>query len=484
MLPSHSDPDDPAAARASASRGPLFLPLMLGALMLAEITCSLESSMIYVALSPLYAVYGDPIRVGWLLTAFTLTAGASAAIGGRLGDIYGRRRMLIVMLAIGLVGSLLSALSEDLTLVIVGRALQGATMAILPLCFGILREHVEPRRIAFGVSLLGATYSVTTGIGTLAGGLIIDAFAWHGIFYASAAAAAIALVAVLAFVPPSPRRAVSQKLDIVGGILFAPGVAAIFLGLSGAATGAGDLALPAIAVGALLLAWWVHHELRHSNPLIELRLLRKREVALANVAIFFMAVGPMLSSPAILPLLQQPAWTGVGFALAATAAGAVKFAGAISGSSSILIAGALAKWVDTRSLLLFGACTNVIGWSLLAWWLDSLWLVAGILIFLAMPGSAIIFAMVPHVIIQAAPPDRTSEATGISQVVRSLGLAVGAQTVAMCLATELVERGDGARFPAESAYSLLYMVIAGCALLTALTLLLIPRRRPVVIAAK
>jgi MFS family permease len=434
--------------------------------------------MIYVALSPLYAVYGDPIRVGWLITAFTLTAGASAAIGGRLGDLYGRRRMLIVMLAIGFAGSMLSALSEDLVIVIIGRALQGVTMAILPLCFGILREHLEPRQIAFGVSLLGATYSITTGIGTLVGGLIVDIFAWHGIFFVSAGTAALALVATLLFVPPSPSPpAARQKLDVVGGILLAPGVAAVFLGLTEAArSGGGPMAVPALVAGLLLLGAWVRHELRHPFPLIELRLLRNRRVALANLAIFLMSAGPMLSAAAILPLLQQPAWTGVGFAWAATAAGAAKFAGAVTGSSSILAAGALAKWLETRTLLLVGALANIVGWSLLAVSMDQLWVVVGVLVFLVMPGNAVIFGMVPHVIIQAAPPERTSEATGISQVVRSLGLAVGAQVIAMCLASELVGRGD-ARFPAASAYALLYAVFAGCALLSLTMLLMIPTRK-------
>ncbi len=453
------------------------VPLLIFALMLAEITCSLESSMIFVALSPLYAIYGDPISVGWLVTAFTLSAGASAAIGGRLGDLYGRRRMLIIMLAIGFVGSLMSAVSDNLTIVIAGRVLQGATMAILPLCFGLLREHLASRQLAFGVSLLGATYSITVGLGTMIGGLIIDHFSWHAIFIASAATAAAALVATLVFVPPSPPDPNRKQLDVVGGILFAPAVAAIFLGLTeGARNGWFGLAGLSILVGLILLAVWIRHELRHPNPLIELRLLGTREVAMANLAILFMAIGPMMSSAAILPLLQQPLWAGVGFALTATAAGAIKLGGSVSSSLSILAAGGLAKWINVRTILLCGALLNLVAWSALTMFIDDLWIVTALLIFLVMPGSGIIFALIPHVIINAVPPERTSEATGICQVVRSLGVAVGAQTVAMCLSTSLVSQGGTARFPTEDAYILLYGVIATCSALAVLMLLFLPTR--------
>lgn len=104
----------------------------------AELTCSLESNMIYVILSPLYEEYGDPVLVNWMLTAFMLTSFGAAAIVGRLGDVFGRRRMMMVMLVVAAFGSMLSALSNDLIIVIVGRAFQGATMGILPLCYGVL----------------------------------------------------------------------------------------------------------------------------------------------------------------------------------------------------------------------------------------------------------------------------------------------------------------------------------------------------------
>src|SRR5690606_8318103 len=159
---------------------------LYAALVSAELVCSLESGMIYVAISGLYEQYGDPVAVGWLLTAFTLTAAASAAVAGRLGDLYGRRRVMLWMLAIAFSGSLLSATHPDLDWIIAGRAIQGVSMAILPLGFGILRENVDERHLGLGVSIIGATYTVGGGIGVIIGGVVVDNWHWQGLFHISA----------------------------------------------------------------------------------------------------------------------------------------------------------------------------------------------------------------------------------------------------------------------------------------------------------
>lgn len=105
-----------------------FWPVV-AALVLAELTCALESNMIMVALSKLYELYGDPVHVGWLITAFSLASAASATLCSRLGDIFGRRRVLLIMLGVACVGSVISATSHDLNIIILGRVLQGASMA-------------------------------------------------------------------------------------------------------------------------------------------------------------------------------------------------------------------------------------------------------------------------------------------------------------------------------------------------------------------
>jgi len=298
--------------------------LIVTALIIAELTCSLESNMIYIAMSRLYQQYGDPARVGWVVTAFLLAAAATAAVGGRLGDIYGRRRVLLASLGTALTGSVISAVSPDLAWIIVGRTLQGASMAILPLCFGLVREHWPPRRVAFGVGLLGGTYAIGSGLGVTLGGYLIDHGNWQNIFVASGALAALALIGVLAVVPPSPRQPRTGKLDIVGGLLFVPAVTLILLGLSNLRQWREPSTGLSIVAGVVLLVLWARHELRHPDPLIDVRMLRNGQIARANLVITLTAFGPLMVNLVLFPLMQQPTWTLVGLGVAATVAGLIK----------------------------------------------------------------------------------------------------------------------------------------------------------------
>ncbi len=114
--------------------------IIIGALLIAEIAAIFETTMIYVALPTLIREFGDPITAGWLVTAHGLIGTSVALMAGRLGDIYGRKRVLLVMLSIAVAGSVLSAMTSDYMLVLLGRALQGCATALIPLSIGIIRE--------------------------------------------------------------------------------------------------------------------------------------------------------------------------------------------------------------------------------------------------------------------------------------------------------------------------------------------------------
>ena len=124
---------------------------VIGALWIAEITGSFETAMIYAAQRALTDDLGDPVRVGWLITSYLLIGAGAAALAGRLGDIFGRRRLMLAMLAVGFVGSLVSTFSANYPMLLAGRCLQGLTGAILPLCVGLVRENLPPRKVPMAV---------------------------------------------------------------------------------------------------------------------------------------------------------------------------------------------------------------------------------------------------------------------------------------------------------------------------------------------
>ena len=298
---------------------------VLTALVLAEVVSAVEATMIFAALRVFYKDFGDPVMVGWIVTAFLLVAAASASVCSRLGDMYGRRRMLLGVLAFAGLGSIVSGASDSAAGVIAGRAIQGLSGAVLPLCFGLVRENLPMRRVPFGIGVISAAAFVSGGAAIFLGGVIVDQLSSRWIFHVGAATAVIAWVAVMAWVPKSARAPSSDPVDILGALLLVPAVTGLLLALSQAKVwGWGDVRTLSLTAGCLaVLALWTLHELRTKAPLIDVRLLGNRQLALANLGVVVLALGPLQSGLVLSLLLQQPQWTGIGLGLTATMAGAV-----------------------------------------------------------------------------------------------------------------------------------------------------------------
>jgi len=148
--------------------------LFVVALVIAEISSSLEVTMVYTALPSLTRAFHDPGGVGWIITACLLVSAAAAALCGRLGDLYGHRRLLLIVLAVTASGSFVSASSRSLPGIIAGASLQGSCGAILPLCLALIRQHAEPSRVPTTVGIVLAAATGSAAVGLALGGLLVD----------------------------------------------------------------------------------------------------------------------------------------------------------------------------------------------------------------------------------------------------------------------------------------------------------------------
>ncbi|WP_374282963.1 MFS transporter [Novosphingobium sp.] len=459
-------------------RSPPRTAAILTALWVAEMTSSFETAMILAALKALVAEFGGAARAGWLVTAFLIVGSAAAAVVGRLGDIYGRQRVLLIVLALGAAGSLLSATGWSYGVVLLGRVLQGATMTILPLCIGLVRENLPPGRVPAGIGLLVTGASVGTAAGLVLGGLIVDHASWHGIFLASGGFCLVSLALVARLVPPSPRQTGGPPVDWLAGVLFAPAVTLVLLYLSaGKAWGWADpFALTLLGAGVVLgMAWW-RRALASANPLIDVRSLANRSIAVACGASALVAMGAMQIMVYFSLLMQAPAWTGMGMGLSATMAGLVK----LPSSLTAIPAGPFSGWLTARGggrlAMVIGGLITTAGWVMALSDNRSVAMAALQLIVIAF-GTMMLFTAAPTIIAAEAPPERTSEITGMLGVIRSLFMGVGSQMVATLLASDSVTRG-AERYPSPDAYHLaLYAIIALTLGATAISLMLPKRGR-------
>ncbi|MES2258395.1 MAG: MFS transporter [Pseudomonadota bacterium] len=451
----------------------------IGVLVVAETASAFESSMTFAALPAFYKLFHDPVGVGWVITAYLLVAAAATAICGRLGDLYGRSRVLLALLVLATAGSLVSAMSSTLEGVIWGRAVQGVAAAVLPLCYGLIRERMPRLKVAYCIGIIAGTASVAAGAGFMLAGLMIDFFSWHWIFYISTAVAAASVLLVALCLPPSPRRAAQARLDIIGGLLFAPAIAGLLLAVTKSHTWgwADGRSLSLLGGSALLLLFWGWYELRHPHPLIDVRLFAHRQIALTNVGHALLGLGAMQLAQVLFVLLQQPAWTGVGLGVGATVAAVVKLPSAVVAAVAAPWGGALAGRSGARRAMLAGTGILTMGWAELALYHGTVWLVALGTVVTGF-GIAVAFSAIINLIVEVAPPARTSELTGLTQVVRVVSMAVGAQLIAVALASETIANpalGAG-RYPAASAFQLAFYLITGLSALAFVSALLLPAR--------
>ena len=453
---------------------------LLVVLVIAEIITSFEVSMIYAALPTIAREFADPVGAGWLITAYLLVGSVSAGLSSRLGDLFGRRRMVLAMLACSAAGSLISALSTELAGLIAGRALQGMSAALLPLAVGIVRERLPAARVPIAIGWLAAMATFSAGAGLLLGGFLVDTTGWRTMFWFGTAHGLVAIALVAVFVPASTRQAMTEGLDWLGGVLYAPAVALLLWALSRVkAHGLSDPAtLYAFGAGILLLAGWLRWEWRHPAPMIDVRRVARRDVGLPMALMFLFGLGASQLMLVLMSLAQQPVWTGVGLGLTATVAGLVKLPSNFMGLFGAPWGGYLAARRGARSAATLGSFLIVLGWCGLTLWHDAVWVLA-LWAMVTSLGGAMMMSAVPNLLVEVVPPERTSEFVGLSQVVRTLGTAIGTQIASVLLATQIV-RSDVAPhavFPAGGAYLVTMAAITAVAAACWLTAWALPRRR-------
>ena len=258
------------------------LGYVIAILMLVAIVSSFESTMMYTALPTLIKDFNSSeSAVSWVLTGFLLVGAASAAISGRLGDIFGRKRVLVILLIASIVGSLISLFSGDIGGVILGRAVQGLAGGLLPLAFGIIRESVAPKHLSVSVSLVAGTAMLAGAAGNIVAGNIVDTLGWRYIFVVAASLTVVTVIGALFLKgtrPSGPR----DRIDWVGGIAFAPGLALVLFGIN-AASGLGwfsPIVLGVVGIGLVILVLWGVWEARHKAPMVNVRLFAKRNLGL------------------------------------------------------------------------------------------------------------------------------------------------------------------------------------------------------------
>jgi EmrB/QacA subfamily drug resistance transporter len=450
--------------------------ITLGVLTTAAMAFALSQTMVIPALPHIQADLGaSTTATTWILTVYLLTASVATPILGRLGDMFGKERVLVAVLAVFALGSLIAAVSSSIETLVAGRAIQGVGGAIFPLAFGIIRDEFPRERVGTGIGLISATFGIGGGAGLVLSGVIVDHLSFAWIFWLALIVTLGAIVATHRYVPASPVRTPS-RVDWPGALLLSAGLVALLVAVSEGErwgwTSAATVGL--LAVAAAVLVWWVRFELRTPEPMVEMRMLRDRTVATTNLAALLVGFG-MFGSFILIPQFVQavPAEAGYGFGVTVTGAALFLLPSAALTLIGGPISGALGTRFGPRVPLLMGTLTSATSYAFLAVAHDERWhiYVGSALLGL---GIGLAFAAMANLIVEAVRQDQTGIATGMNTIFRTIGGALGGQLAASIVAASAVGGGLPTAGGFTTAFALSAVGVAG-AFGAALA---IPARRP------
>jgi len=402
----------------------------------------------------------------WSLTATLLVGAVASPVVGRLGDGPHRRTVLLVCLAVVTLGGVLAALAATLPVLVAGRAMQGLGLALMPLTMASARDHLPGDRAGSTIALLSVIGAAGVGLGYPITGFIAEYLDASAAFLFGAVASGLAFAMAAAFVPSPRAPAHPKSLDVLGAVLIGGGLIALLLALEkGADWGWGaPRTLGLLAVAVVLLALWTHNELRVAEPLVELRLVRRRSVLTANVTGLVLGVAMYLGISLMTQVVQLD--TGIGQTVFVAGLTLVPFAIASALSSRLLPV--VQRRTGRRATIPAGA--TVIAGSMLFFGLtgDALW-EAFVTMGVVGLGLGFTFAAMPGLIVGSVPQHETSSAMSFYQVTRYVGFSIGSG-----LAVTLLRAFDGDSVPTQSAYSATFLVGAALCLLAAVIAWVLP----------
>lgn len=415
-------------------------------------------------------------NASWVVTA-TLVAGAVAMpIAGRLGDLFGKQRVLAISAGLLVLGSLVCALSSTLVPMLAGRILQGLAMGFIPVGIALMREVTPPRLTATGIAAMSATLGVGGAIGLPLSAWIVQDFSWHALFWVSTVLAAVVALAVVVLVP-HVRDAVPGRFDAVGAIGLAVGLVALLVAVSkGNEWGWAHGRTIGLAIaGVVVLLAWGSYELRVSDPLCDLRVSAGRPVLLTNVAAVAIGFGMMAQAIVVPRLLQMPVESGYGLGQALLATGLWLAPGGLVMMLFSPVSGRLIGLLGARVTLMIGGTVLGLGYLFAVFLTDAPWqlMVANCI---TSAGVGIGYAAMPTLILENVPLAEAGSAVGINGLMRSFGTSISAAVMVAILTATTVDFG-GHALPSADAFRVCFLVGAGAAFLGVFFAALVPRRR-------
>ena len=470
--PGTGSPDPIGADDVPSLRRRLLVPTLVLSGSLMAVVSSLGAPLI----PTLSRDDGVSLSTGeWILTITLLTGALATPVMGRLADGPRQRAVILVALGAVVVGCVLAAVSNGFTVLIIGRALQGVGLGLLPVAMAIARRNLPWDAARQTIATLSVTGAIGAGLGYPVTGLIAQLLNFRAAYWFGAITVTGALVSAALVLPPR-SAGTSRRFDVVGAGLLSLAVIGVSVVLSeGGGWGwASARSLGVVAASVVVLAVWIPFELRVAHPLVDLRQVRNRSVLTADVSGFLISIAMYLLLPIIVEFVQIPPSAGYGFAASLVVSGLILTplsVGSFVASRFLIV---YERRFGSRTMIPLGSVVFAAGAAFFALEHSALWQ-AFVTVAVCGLGVGFTTGAMPGFIIRAVPQSETGSATGFYQVVRSIGLTVGS---ALSAAVLMAHTRHGQALPDVDGFQAALIIAAALCLVTGVVSFVLPGRGP------
>jgi MFS family permease len=443
----------------------------------------------------------------WLLSAYLIAAAVMTPIGGKLSDIYGKKKILLIVMAIYAVGIMAGRFATDIEFMLAARVAQGVGMAMFPIAFGIIREVLPEKKLAIGQTIFSSTFSGGAVVGLVGGAAIIQNFGWQATFLAILPVAIALWLIIVRFVRvQSPAAAAgammkeagngnlpnNRTIDIKGTLLLAATIISFLAGItllessnSNSSAGAGYEVAGLFAASAVSLAAFIVIEKRVHSPLLDFKLMTSKSFLPPTIILMLVFMSIFMVYLTIPVLVRSPA--PLGFGGNAVAVAGVQLPFMVVLLIGTITSGFILNRVKNTKLTLIGTVISAIGFFILFMFHSTEGMVSIGLAILA-AGLSLSITGAFNVILLSVPMQMTGIALGMTLLLNLVGMSVGPAIAGVFQQmNQGTVQGVPGLFPTENAYNLIFITAALVSLASVAMAYSVVRRKitaPAIMTAK
>lgn len=372
-----------------------------------------------------------PAQLGMVFTGLLLSGAVCTPLIGRMADIFEKRTVLLFTILVLSIGVVVSALAPSFEWMALGQVLQGAGMGLIPLSIGLLNAALPIEKASRCTGLVIGSSTASMALGLVLGGAIEAAFGFRWVYWLPLSV--LVICAVLVFLDliqggSSYEKSKREPVDWWGAIFLSSALISLLLAISvGPRYGWNSSnVLNYLLASVVLFSIWIYIERRVASPLVEVRLLAKKDVALTGVFAFGLGFASVMSYVLVPVMVVSSSSSGIGFDAAATSTGFYILPLGVMGTFAALFVSKLEHWIGDRYTMALSGCTLTIGAIMLATVFTH---PAAVVVAMSLIGTSVGLGLpiAMNAVVKSVPVERAASVCGVVMVVRNIGGTLGVQ---------------------------------------------------------